>query len=92
MLNVTALLAGVVSNLVPEMDTDVFDVPIVGVKLVMVGTVEAVTVNEAPLVIDALGVVIAIDPVVAPDGTVVTILVVLAEVTVAATPLKVTVF
>ena len=61
------------SKLVPEMDTAVAGVPIVGVKLVMVGAVDVVTVNEVLLVIDPAGVVIAIDPVVAPVGTVVTI-------------------
>ncbi len=64
----------------------------VGVKLVIVGAVEALTVNGVLLVAEPMGVVIAIGPVVAPAGTVVRIWLAVAEVTVAATPLKVTVF
>jgi len=77
---------------VPVIVTAVPAVPIVGVKLVMVGAVEVLTVNGVPLVTEPPGVVTEIVPVVAPDGTLVTIRVGSAEMTVAATPLKVTVF
>ena len=66
--------------------------PIVGVKLVIVGAVDALTVKGALLVAEPAGVVTAINPEVAPDGTLVTIWVAVAEVTTAATPLKVTLF
>ncbi len=45
----------------------------VGVKLVIVGAVEALTVNRVLLVAEPMGFVIAIGPVVAPAGTLVTI-------------------
>jgi hypothetical protein len=64
----------------------------VGVKLVIVGALLAVTVNAVALVSDPLGLVTAIVPVVAPDGTVTTRCVVDAELTDADVPLKATVF
>jgi len=64
----------------------------VGVKLVIVGSVELVTVKGVLLVAEPAGAVTEIGPVVAPAGTAVTISVGLDEATVAATPLKVTVF
>jgi len=77
---------------VPLIETDVPLVPIVGVKLLIVGASDELTVNELLLDADPPGAVTAITPVVAPDGTVVTIRVAVEEVTVAVTPLKVTVF
>jgi len=81
-----------VSKFVPLIVRLVPEVPIVGVKLLIVGAVDAVTVKGPLLVAEPEGVVTAMEPVVAPDGTVVTICVVVAEVIVAATPLNVTVF
>jgi len=91
-LNLTRLLVVAVSKFVPLIVTAVAAVPIVGVKLVMVGAVDALTVKGVLLVAEPAGVPTAINPEVAPDGTLTTIAVALAEVTVAATPLKVTVF
>jgi hypothetical protein len=63
----------VVWKFVPVIVTGVPAAPIVGVKLVMVGALlEDVTVNGLPLVAEPDGVVTAIVPVVAPDGTVAT--------------------
>ena len=93
MLNFTLLLAGVVSKFVPVIVTGVPGVPLVGLKPVIVGgPPEAVTVKAALLVADPAGAVTAIGPVVAPDGTLATISVGVDELTVAATPLNVTVF
>ena len=64
----------------------------VGVNPVTVGTDELVTVNEALLEAVPAGAVTLIGPVVAPDGTVVSILVEVDEVTVAVMPLNLTVF
>jgi len=59
----------------------------------MLGAPGAVpTVNEVLLVADPAGVVTVIGPVVAPAGTLVTIWLGLDEITVAAVPLKATVF
>jgi hypothetical protein len=58
----------------------------------MVGNPESPTTNGVLLAAFPAGVVIPIGPVVAPTGTVVVILVVLALVTIAATPLNVTLF
>ena len=92
-LNRTSLLTGLVSKFVPVTVTEAPGTPTLGVKLVMVGApLELVTVKAALLVAEPLGVVIAINPVVAPAGTVVTICVAVEEVTAAASPLKVTVF
>jgi hypothetical protein len=92
-LNLTMLLASTVSKFVPVIVTDVPAVPVVGVNPVIVGApVEVVTMKAAALVADPVGVVRPIGPVVAPEGTLVVIWVTVAEATVAATPLKVTVF
>jgi hypothetical protein len=61
-------------------------------KLVIVGAIEPVIVNADGLVAEPPGAVTAIEPVVAPVGTVVTICVAVDEVTVADVPLNVTVF
>jgi hypothetical protein len=82
------------SKFVPETVTAVPEAPIVGVKPVIVGAPlapEAVTVKDIELVAVPLGVVIVIGPVVAPVGTVVTICVAVAELTVAFVPWKATV-
>jgi hypothetical protein len=60
--------------------------------LLMVGATLAETVNDPLLVADPDGVVMAMVPVVAPEGTVVTISVVVADVTVALVPWNVTAF
>ncbi len=93
-LNRTALLAGVVSKLVPVIVTAVPTLPMVGVKLLIVGAPRGalVTVKFVLLVAEPEGLVTPIGPVVAPDGTVETICVAVDDVTVAVTPLKVTVF
>jgi hypothetical protein len=90
-LKMTLSFAGLGSKLVPAIVTAVPGVPIVGVKLVIVGASDA-TVNTATLVADPVGEVTPIGPVVACAGTVVTISVGVAETTVAATPLKLTEF
>ena len=78
--------------MVPVILTLVPAVPTVGVKLVTVGAPGVPTMNDVLLVAVPEGVVTLIGPVVAPTGTVVTISLAVAEVTFAATPLKVTVF
>lgn len=92
MLNFVVLLAAVVSKFVPLILTAVPVVPMVGLKLLIVGAVEVVTVKEVALDAEPPGVVTAIVPVVAEAGTLVTICVALDEVTVAVTPLKVMLF
>lgn len=92
-LNRILFALGVVAKFVPVIVTAVPAVPIVGVKPVIVGApVDSVTVNTCVLLAEPPGAVTAITPVVAPDGTEVTIFVVVAVVTVATMPLKVTVF
>jgi hypothetical protein len=92
-LKLARSFATVVSKLVPLIVTAVPAAPIVGVKEVIVGAPDAAeTLNEVALVAEPVGLVTAIGPVVAPLGTLVTISVLLAESTVAAVPLKVTVF
>lgn len=92
-LNLILLFAGARSKLVPVMLTDAPGSPVFGVKLVMVGSSAfAVTVNGVALAAEPAGAVTLIDPVVAADGTVATICVPVAETTVAAVPLNVTVF
>ena len=91
-LNLVLLFAAVVSKFVPLMLTEVPVAPMVGVKLVTVGALLAVTVKDVALDADPLGKVTPIVPVVAEEGTLVTMCVALEEVTVAVTPLKVTVF
>jgi len=67
--------------------------PAVGVKLLMVGAPEVATTVKATVLDTGLPVVTTeITPVVAPVGTVATILVAVEETTDAAVPLKVTVF
>lgn len=81
------------SKFVPAIVTAVPGVPIVGVKLEIVGPplAPAATVNGLALVAVPFGVVTAIVPVVAPAGTLVTSCVDVAELTVAFVPLTVTV-
>src|SRR5258705_4643496 len=93
MLKRRRLFVVVGSKFVPVIETAVPGVAIVGVKLVMVGApLVAVTVKAVLLDADPAGAVTPIEPVVAPVGTVTTSWVGLAEDTVAAVPLKVTVF
>ena len=92
MLTRTRFLLAVRSKFVPEMVTGVPAKPIVGVNPVIVGAALGATVNGNALVAEPLGVVTPIGPVVAPDGTVVTIRVPVDEATVAAVPLNCTVF
>src|SRR5437762_6033630 len=87
----TLLFPMVVSKFVPVTLTDAPRAADPGVKPAMVGARFA-TVNEALLVDEPAGAVTLIVPLVAPLGTVVTISVVLLEVTVATTPLNLTVF
>src|SRR5262249_51414854 len=91
-LSFALLLEGITSKFVPAMVTAVPTVPMTGVKPVIVGAAGLSTVKVVLLVAEPVGVVTLIAPVVAPDGTVVKSFVTVAEVTVAATPLKVTVF
>jgi hypothetical protein len=91
-LNFVLFFEAVVSKLVPLTVTLVPEAPIVGVKLLIVGALEAETVKEVLLETEPAEVVTLIGPVVAPVGTVVTICVAVAEATVAVTPLNVTVF
>jgi hypothetical protein len=78
---------------VPLIVTAVPGIPTVGEKLVIVGVPEEATTVKALELKTGLPVVATeISPVVAPVGTVVTIFVVVAETTVAVTPLNVTVF
>jgi len=80
-----------VSKFVPVIVTAVPDTPIVGVKLVIVGSpLELVTIKEELLVAVPAGDVTEIFPVVAVAGTLVTSVVAVAEVMVAATPLNFT--
>lgn len=93
LLNLRLFLEGTVSKFVPVTVTAVDDVPILGVNPVIVGApVEEVTVNTESLVSEPVGETIPIVPVVAPAGTVVVNFVVLADITVAETPLKVMAF
>ncbi len=82
----------VVPKLVPVMVTEVPTLPEVGLRLAMAGAVGAgvVTVNATPA-LETPPVVTTRLPVVAPEGTVATMLVALQLLTVAAVPLKVTV-
>jgi hypothetical protein len=85
-LNLTILLVVVVSKPVPVMVTVVPAVPLVGVKLV----IDGITVKFDDEVAVWLLTVTLIGPVVAPDGTVVTISVLVELVTTADVPLKLT--
>jgi hypothetical protein len=90
-VNDTRLFVVTGSKFVPLMVTVVPGAAIVGVKLVIVGApLVAVTVKALLLVADPAGAVTPIVPVVAPAGTETTRLVAVADVTVAAVPLKVT--
>jgi hypothetical protein len=91
-LKTRLLFMGVVSKFVPVMVTAVPEVPMVGVKLVIVGApVAPVTVKATALVAVLVPTVTLIGPVVAAEGTVATISVWVAEVTAAVTPLNLTV-
>jgi hypothetical protein len=93
LLNFTLLFMAVVWKLVPVIVTAVPAVPIFGVNPVIVGApVEEVTVKTELLAAEPLGELTPIGPEVAPAGTVVTIFVVVDDVTEAVTPLNVTVF
>ena len=84
-LNVTAVT---LTNSVPVIVIEVPTRPFVGVKPEMVGA--ANTMKLVALVAVPAGVVTVMGPVVAPAGTLVARLVVVADVTVAVTPLNVT--
>jgi hypothetical protein len=90
-LNITWSLATSGSKLVPVIVTALPTVPTAGEKPVIVGALDAPTVNGSLLVADPPGVVTLIGPVLAPAGTVATSRVVVAEVTVAVVPLNLTV-
>jgi hypothetical protein len=86
-------LIGLVSIFVPEIVIGVPAAATVGVKLVTVGSpFPDVTVKLPELVAVPLGDVTWMGPVVAPVGTVVKIWLVVAELTIAFVPLKLTVF
>jgi hypothetical protein len=87
----TAFETGVFSKFVPLMLRAVPGKPICGENPLIVGVVEP-TANDAELAALPEGLVTAIGPVVAPEGTVTTISVAVAEATCAATPLNVTAF
>lgn len=89
--SLTRLFAAEASKLVPDTVRAVPAVPIVGVKLVIVGTVDCVTVNDVLLVAVPPDVVTEIAPEVDPEGTVVVSFVAVAAVTVANVPLNLTV-
>ncbi len=89
-LNSTTLLLGVVLKLVPVMVTVAPTAPVVGLKPVIV--CKGRTVNIEPLVRVNPLTVIEIGPVIAPAGTKVVKVVVVAAVTVANVPLKRTIF
>src|SRR5690242_9185023 len=88
-LNFTTLFVWIVSKPVPFIVTVVAATPDVGVKLVMVGLpLPLVSVKVCELVAVPEGAVTVSVPVVAPFGTVVISCVELADVMVAAAPLK----
>ena len=91
-LKATRLLSSVESKFVPEIVTAVPEVPIAGEKPEMVGAVELPTTNDVLEVAEPVGVVTAIVPLVAPDGTVATRLVAVDDVTVADVALNETEF
>jgi hypothetical protein len=92
-LNIALLLASAGSKCVPVMVTAVPGTPMVGVNAAMAGTSgAAVTVKGVVLRAEPVGVVTMISPDAAPGGTVVTIRVAVAEITVAGTPLNVSAF
>jgi hypothetical protein len=91
-LKFSRLFVGATSKFAPVTETGVPGVPIVGVKLVIPGMLELVTLKVVLLVADPLGLVTAMGPVVAPLGTLTTICVSLDEITVAVVPLNITAF
>src|SRR6266852_624837 len=91
-LKLSLLFATSGSKFVPVTITGVPAVPLGGLKPVIVGASLAVTTNCALLVADPDGDETVIKPVVAVLGTVVVIWVAVEELTVAATPLNLTVF
>jgi hypothetical protein len=88
LLNLSASLMVDVWKFVPETDTGVPGLPILGVNPVIVGPPEAPTVNGWLLDVEPAGVITLIGPVVAPTGTAVTISVADADCIVALTPLN----
>src|ERR1700752_552774 len=92
LLNFTLLSAAVAAKLVPESVTSSPRTPMVGVKLLITGAPACPTVNDEELLAEPFGLLTVIGPVVAPEGTTATSLVVVAEVTVAAVALNWTVF
>jgi len=92
-LNCTESFPVFVSKFVPVTVTAVLGIPMVGLKLEIVGIpFELDTVNAELLVAVPEGAVTLMVPVVAPVGTLVTIWVAEADVTVAVMPLNLTVF
>ena len=87
-LNLTALLAGVVSKFVPVIVTGAPKTPLVGLKLLIVGA--GITVKFVELVPVMPFTVTVIFPVVAPVGTVVVMLVFVLAVATAVVPLNFT--
>ena len=79
----SVLLAAVVWKFVPSTVTAVPATPIVGAKLKMVGDWLVVTVNGALLDAEPVGVDTLTGPVLAPEGTSVTIALLVAEITLA---------
>ncbi len=77
---------------VPVIVTEVPTTPLVGEKPLIVGGSGTVTVNAVALIAEPDGLVTATGPVVAPVGTVTSMLVAVDDVIVAAVPLKVTEF
>jgi hypothetical protein len=91
-LKVTTLFARVATKLAPEIVTGVPGVAIAGLNPLIVGAMVELTVKAVALVAEPFGEVTLIGPVVAPPGTIATMDVVVAEVTVAVKPLNRTVF
>ena len=91
-LNDVLLLPATSSKFVPVIVTALPAVPIVGVKLLMVGALFDPTVNEVALTALPAGDVTRIGPVVAPLGTTATNWFGVAVTTAVGTPLKVTAF
>jgi hypothetical protein len=91
-LTFTLLYPGVLSKFVPLIFTEVPTGPMTGEKLEIVGAPGLPTMKAVLLIAEPAAVVIPIVPVVAPVGTIATSCVEVAEVIVALTPLKATVF
>ena len=92
LVKLTLLPATLVSKFVPARATTVPADPTAGVKPVIVGALAAPTTKGALLLALPVGVATVIGPVVAPAGTLVTILVAVAEMTVACVWLNLTSF